>query len=88
MLYTPMPRSQTRTLHCSELVFGNLYASRSRIYYFEDHDRYTGNSVTKCDDMVAQHELGHAWDTLALQPTAIPLHLGGRNRDPAALRSC
>lgn len=52
-----------------------------------DHDRYVGDSVTMCDDVVAQHDHCHAWDTLALQPTAIPLHLGGRNRDPAALRS-
>lgn len=54
----------------------------------KDRDRYMEDSVTECDDVVAQHELGHAWDTLSLQPTAIPLYLGGRNRDPAALRSC
>lgn len=47
-----------------------------------------GNGVTRCDDRVAQHGLDHAWNTLALQPAAIPLHLRGRNQDPAALRSC
>lgn len=63
-----------------------LHGAESTI--LKDRDRYMRDGVTRCDDMVAQHELGHAWDTLTLQPAAIPLHLGGRNRDPAALRSC